>query len=245
MHDRPNPIDAHPIPSDSPLHPHGPGLPPTANQVVGVQEALCPPVPAGERPFDWDEELTQLLQTSAPHTASAASAPPAFPRPRSHNRRRPRRASPLKAWPWLQVISLSMATLTAFVVTAVSVLGAMVSYDPLKHLAASGVAPSLVHGWPLLVFGPWLVACLTVLRAALHRRRALHAWAVVVLFTAIAVTLSVTQAPKTLPGTAGAALPPAAALACFHQFIRQITLTRPRRALAHAAAHRAGTPSRP
>ncbi|WP_344494196.1 DUF2637 domain-containing protein [Streptomyces enissocaesilis] len=136
-----------------------------------------------------------------------------------------------------------MATLTAFVVTAVSVLGAMVSYDPLRHLAASGVAPGLVHGWPLLVFGPWLVACLTVLRAALHRRRALQAWVVVVLFTAIAITLSVTQAPRTLPGTAVAALPPAAALACFHQFIRQITLTRS--VLARAAAHRADTPSRP
>lgn len=242
MHDRPNPIDVHPAPSDSALHPHGPGLAPAAHRTRDAQEALCPPVPAGERPFDWDEELNQLLQTSAPHTASAV---PAFPRPRSHNRRKPRRASPLRAWPWLQVISLSMATLTAFVVTAVSVLGAMVSYDPLRHLAASGVEPGLVQGWPLLVFGPWLVACLTVLRAALHRRRAFHAWVVVVLFTAIAIALSVAQTPRTLPGTAVAALPPTAALACFHQFIRQITLTRPRRALARAAAHRADTPSRP
>ncbi len=239
MYDRPNPIDARPTPSGSPVHPHGPGLPPAANRAMDVQEAFSPPVPVVEQTFDWDEELTHLLQTSAPHTASA------FPRPRSHNRRKPGRATPLRGWSWVRVVSLSMAALTAFIVTTVGVLGAMVSYDPLTHLAAAGVAPGLVHGWPLLVFGPWVVACLSVLRAALHRRRALHAWTVVVLFTAIAVALSVTQAPRTLPGIAVTALPPAAALACFHQFIRQITLARPRHALARAAAHRAGTRGRP
>ncbi|OQQ13801.1 hypothetical protein B0675_26570 [Streptomyces sp. M41(2017)] len=90
----------------------------------------------------------------------------------------------------------------------VSVFGAVVSYDPLRHVATPTVADDLAHCWPLLVFGPWLVASLSVLRAALHRRRAAHSWVVVVLFSAFAVALCVNQADKTLTGMAVVGLPP-------------------------------------
>jgi hypothetical protein len=91
----------------------------------------------------------------------------------------------------------------------------------------------------LLLFGPWLVASLSVLRAALHRRRAAHSWFVVVLFSALAVTLCINQADKTLPGVAVAGLPSITALTCFHQLVRQITLTRPHRRPPRRRPHRA------
>ena len=190
--------------------------------------------------LDSEAELAQLLATSAPQSAPA---PAAFPRPRSHTRRKPKAAQRFQGWTWLRVVSFSLATLTAFVMTIVSVYSVMVSYDPLLYVAAPGVPADLAQGWPLLVFGPWLVASLSILRITLHRRRAPHAWAVVVFFAAIAVALCVSNAPRTLPGIAVAALPPVAALSCFHQFIRQLVLTHPthpRHTLSrHRAAHRA------
>ncbi|MFE9812684.1 DUF2637 domain-containing protein [Streptomyces sp. NPDC005548] len=120
--------------------------------------------------------------------------------------------------------SISLAALT---VAMVSVFGAVVSYDPVRYVATPTVTEDLSHCWPLLVFGPWFVASLSVLRAALHRRRATHSWAVVVLFSALAVTLCINQAGKTLTGMAVGGLPPITALTCFHQLVRQITLTRP------------------
>jgi hypothetical protein len=87
----------------------------------------------------------------------------------------------------------------------------------------------VVSWWPLLVYGPWLVASLAVLRSALHQRRAVHSWAVVLLFSAIAMLLCIAQAPRTLSDAAAAALPGLAALVCFQQIVRQITLTRPPR----------------
>jgi len=110
----------------------------------------------------------------------------------------------------------------------VSVFGGMVAYTPLTHLESgtSGVASSW---WPLLIYGPWMVASLSVLRTALHRRRALHSWCVVLLFSSLAMTLCAVQAHKTFTGLAAAALPALACLTCFQQLVRQITLTRPPR----------------
>lgn len=88
------------------------------------------------------------------------------------------------------------------------------------------------------MYGPWLVGSLSVLRAALHQRRAVHSWCVVLVFSSIAVLLCVVQAPRTVLGTAAAALPGLAALACFQQVIRQITLTRP--PMRSAPRHRVG-----
>ncbi|CAM5737039.1 hypothetical protein SALBM311S_04116 [Streptomyces alboniger] len=68
----------------------------------------------------------------------------------------------------------------------------------------------------------WIVASTP---AALHQRRALHSWFVVLLFSSVAMALCVTQAERTF--TIAAALPALASLACFQQLVRQITLTLP------------------
>jgi hypothetical protein len=117
--------------------------------------------------------------------------------------------------------------MTAMIVTTLSILGGVISYDPMRHLASLGVSPGLADWWPLLVFGPWLVASLSILRAAVHQRHVPHSWAVVVAFSAIAVYLCVAHSPKTVTGMVVTGLPPITALVSFHQLIRQITLTNP------------------
>lgn len=124
-------------------------------------------------------------------------------------------------------LSFLIAVLAAVLVSMVSVFGGLVALEPLRNVAAARTAPGLIGWWPLLVYGPWTVASLSILRAALHRRRALHSWLVVLLFTGVATVLCVTQAPRTLPDIAAAALPSLAALTCFHQLVRLITLVRP------------------
>ncbi|MFI1330152.1 DUF2637 domain-containing protein [Streptomyces sp. NPDC020845] len=203
-----------------------------------------------ESRWDLEGDLARLLQTSAPASSAASSPfdspvgspldePPerttgSFPAARSpaHVRGRGRRRRVrfrLPTMPWLQLISLIFAALTTVIVAMLSVLGGMISYGPLRYLASPSTSESMAAWWPLLVYGPWLVASLSVLRAALHRRGAAHSWAVVVLFSTIAVFLCVAHAPKDPPSMAVAGLPPVAALVSFHQLVRQITLTSPPR----------------
>ncbi|MFJ5774905.1 DUF2637 domain-containing protein [Streptomyces sp. NPDC093094] len=207
----------------------------------------------------WDpvEELAYLLQEAVP--AEPAAAPPeqvaVVPPPRSESPPGVEFSDPMEnlakitaqlppirrsaaghrkirvrkpRFKWLQTGSLVILAFVAVIVAMVSVFGGMVAYAPLQSISAgtkSGVFPQ----WPLLVYGPWMVASLSVLRTALHRRRALHSWFVVLLFSSVAIVLCVSQADKTFTGVAGAALPAVASLACFHQLVRQITLTMPPR----------------
>ncbi|MBV9022927.1 MAG: DUF2637 domain-containing protein [Streptomycetaceae bacterium] len=189
-----------------------------------------------DAPFT-DVPFTDVPFTDVPYEAYEAYAPYEFPSPPprpagSHRRRnrllrltaRLRRPGPVPLLRWL---SLLIATTTAAIVTTLSVLGGMISYDPMRHLASLGVSPGLAGWWPLLVFGPWLVASLSILRAAVHQRHVPHSWAVVVFFSAIAVYLCVAHTQKTVTGMAVAGLPPITALVSFHQLVRQITLTNP------------------
>ncbi|MGW0289591.1 hypothetical protein [Streptomyces tuirus] len=159
--------------------------------------------------------------------------PPVRDVPRRHRKVRTRKAPGV-----LRATSFLVAALAAVIGLAVSLLSGMVAYDPLRLVAVSPAARGLRHWWPLLVYGPWLVGSLSVLRAALHQRRAVHSWCVVLVFSFIAVLLCVVQAPRTVLGTAAAALPGLAALACFQQVVRQITLTRP--PMRSAPRHRVG-----
>ncbi|MCQ4085045.1 DUF2637 domain-containing protein [Streptomyces sp. RB6PN25] len=209
--------------------------------------------------WQFEADLAELLAQSTATTSGNGNAPftgaayepyeyssPA-PRPsaaRSHRRRnrllrlvaRLRRPGPVLLLRWL---SLLIATTTAAIVTMMSVLGGMISYDPMRHLASLGVSPGLAGWWPLLVFGPWLVASLSILRAAVHQRHVSHSWAVVVFFSLIAVYLCVAHAQKTVTSMAVAGLPPVTALVSFHQLVRQITLTNPPK---HALPRQRSTP---
>ncbi|MFF3432264.1 hypothetical protein [Streptomyces sp. NPDC002602] len=139
----------------------------------------------------------------------------------------------------VQTGSLFTAALVAAIATVVSILSGLAICDALRHSAAPQTAREVVNWWPLLIYGPWMVASLSILRSALHQRRALHSWSIVLLFSTLATLLCVAQAPRTIAAGAASALPAVAALACFQQLVRQITLTRPPR----QAAPRHRTPS--
>ncbi|MES4888118.1 DUF2637 domain-containing protein [Streptomyces sp. NPDC096012] len=211
----------------------------------GIYSPLIPP----ESSWDPAEELAFMLQDAIEqqpkipvarnedHFASpgpksprealvelTAELPPVKAPHRGHRkvreRQRPGRA---------RITSYFIAALVTVIASAVSIFGGLIAYDPLRFVAETRTQSSVVSWWPFLVFGPWLVASLSIVRAALHQRRAFHSWSVLLLFSAVAMTLCVAQAPKDLVDTAAAALPSFASLACFQQVVRQITLTRPPR----------------
>jgi hypothetical protein len=152
-----------------------------------------------------------------------AELPPVKAAARDHRKKRVRRRDKLLT------LSYAIAAVATVIASAVSVFGGLIAYDPLLSIAAGGTHSSVASWWPLLIFGPWLVASLSVLRHALHQRRSFHSWCVVLVFSAIAMALCVAQAPDDLMDRAAAALPSFASLACFQQLVRQITLTRPPR----------------
>jgi hypothetical protein len=173
--------------------------------------------------WDLDLEFEQLFrpppreEASAGHPTTAARV--------DRRRKRPRLVQPR----WPSVLGAVIAGISATVAAAVGVLGATVTYDPLRQLAFP-TAHGLASAWPLLVYGPWFIACLSILHAAAHRRRVRAAWIALIFFSAIAMALSIVHAPKTLTAISTAGLPPVSALAAFHLLFRQITLLHPRHA---------------
>jgi len=219
----------------------------------GPLETQLPSVPVDTLDSAWDpvEELTHLLQdavsaeqadgvprprdkvspdvglTGDPMDNLAtitAELPPIRSHPSGHRKVRVRKVR----FTWLQTVSFLIAALAAVIVSMVSVFGGIVSYVPLRHIASRTQSDTSVW-WPLLVYGPWMVASLAILRAALHQRRAAHSWAVVLLFSSVAMALCAAGAHRSFTGITAAVLPALAALACFQQLVRQITMTRPPR----------------
>ncbi|MEU0002802.1 DUF2637 domain-containing protein [Streptomyces sp. NPDC006314] len=200
----------------------------------------------------WDpvEELAYLLQEAVPAEQAATVPPPrSDPSPgadfadpmenlaqitgqlppiqRSSTGHRKSRVRKLRL-KWLEAGSFLIVAFVAVIVAMVSVFGGMVAYEPLQNITSSSKSGT-IPWWPTLVYGPWMVASLSVLRSALHQRRAVHSWFIVLLFSSVAMMLCVAQADRTFTGIAGAALPAFASLACFQQLVRQITLTMPPR----------------
>jgi hypothetical protein len=118
---------------------------------------------------------------------------------------------------------------TALIATVVCALGYLLSYGPLHHLAEPRVPQSLAQPWPVVIYGPWLAACLSLLRAALDGRRVLHSWCVVGVFSSVATALCIADVPRTTVDTIVAGLPPITAAVALHQLVRQLRLSRGQR----------------
>lgn len=180
-----------------------------------------------------DAELARLLVTAEqPAVADAQADGDQEPRTAARHRK----AAPVRAarerpagngWSWRRAAGRACVLATGSIVVTVSALGAAASYPPLYRVAADAAPPGVAQLWPLLVYGPWIAGTLSILRARTHRRRSLHAWCVVVLFAAVAMALSVVNAPTTPAGITVAALPPATIVLCFHQLVRQLDLPTP------------------
>ncbi|MFI9601880.1 DUF2637 domain-containing protein [Streptomyces sp. NPDC052043] len=209
----------------SPLEPPDAAWDPAEELAFMLQDAM--EAHRADTPLAQDEEP---VPEPAPNTplenlqAITAELPPLKEVARSHRKVRERKRPNV-----LRTTSHLIAALAAVIASSVSFFGGMVAYDPLHVVAVARMQDGIASWWPLLVYGPWLVASLSVLRAALHQRRAVHSWSVVLIFSSIAMLLCVLQAPRTIADIAAAALPALASLACFQQFVRQITLTRPPR----------------
>ncbi|MFD7706670.1 DUF2637 domain-containing protein [Streptomyces sp. NPDC059785] len=236
-------------------------------QYLGAAD-VPPAVAAPEEGWDPVEELTYLLQDAATAQQTAAVPPPRSESPpddrpdgdpidnlaqitaelppirhpsASHRKVRVRKLR----FTWLQTVSFVIAAFAAVIVSMVSVFGGIVAYVPLRN-TASGTGGGALPWWPLLIYGPWMVASLSILRTALHQRRAVHSWCVVLLFSSLAMMLCVAEADRSFTGVAAAALPAVASLACFQQLVRQITLTRPpRQRISRHRQHPAPPASRP
>ena len=151
---------------------------------------------------------------------------------RSHRRsaRRPSRRS---------VVGGLIEAATALIATVVCALGYLLSYGPLHHLAEPRVPQSLAQPWPVVIYGPWLAACLSLVRGALDGRRVVHSWCVVVVFSSVATVLCIADVPRTTVDTVVAGLPPITAAVAMHQLVRQLRLTRgQRRSAQRARRHR-------
>ncbi|WP_327316255.1 DUF2637 domain-containing protein [Streptomyces sp. NBC_01235] len=217
----------------APLEPPDTGWDPAEELAYLLQDAMpaeratVVPPPRSEPPsgVDFTDPLENLAQITA-------QLPPIR---RSSAGHRKIQVDKLR-FKWLQTGSFVIVAIVAVIVAMVSVFGAMAAYAPLQHIT-SGAKGGKIAWWPLLVYGPWIVASLSILRTALHRRRALHSWFVVLIFSSVAIMLCVAQAERTFAGIAGAALPAIASLACFQQLVRQITLTLPPRKSASRHRH--------
>jgi hypothetical protein len=181
---------------------------------VEAEQSKIPAARSGEPP-DPGFHREALVQITA-------ELPPVKAMARGHRRMRERRRDKLPT------MSYCIAAVATVIASTVSVFGGLIAYDPLLFIAGR-TESSIASWWPLLVFGPWLVGSLSILRAALHQRRAFHSWCVVLVFSSIAMAMCVAQAPDGILDRAAAALPSFASLACFQQLVRQITLTRPPR----------------
>lgn len=154
----------------------------------------------------------------------ADSVPQPAPPPRTPRKRRRVRAAEVRRE---EALGELFRTLLAVAVTVVCVLGWVLSYAPLQDLALTRVPGGLSVLWPVVVYGPWLAGCLSVLRAALDGRRALHAWSVVLAFSAVATGLCVCGVAQTVPDVIVAGLPPVAAAICLDQLARQLITRHP------------------
>ncbi|MER6251436.1 hypothetical protein ABT224_08675 [Streptomyces sp. NPDC001584] len=196
-----------------------------------LQESPAPEQPESFAHVGYDDTGDTVSAFGLVAGLRQTQAPAERPPERASNGHR-RNASRTPVATLLQTGSLFTAVLVAVIAAVVSVLSGMAICDALRHSAGLHTARDVVSWWPLLIYGPWTVASLSILRSALHQRRALHSWSIVLLFSTLATLLCVAQAPRTLAAETSSALPAIAALACFQQLVRQITLTRPPRQAA-------------
>ncbi|MGA4845316.1 DUF2637 domain-containing protein [Streptomyces sp. G5(2025)] len=208
----------------SPLtEPPDPGWDPAEELAYLLQDAIADQTPS-TAPAGEDVPATHTAVGSPLQALQdiTTELPPLRKNPQSHRKTREQRRVHL-----VRTASCAITTLVALTASAVSLFSTAVAYDPLRLIALSHTENSSVAWWPVLIFGPWLVASLSVLRAALHQRRAVHSWCVAVVFSLITMLLCVARAPMNVIDITVAALPSLASLACFQQLVRQVTLTRP------------------
>ncbi|MFH9355601.1 DUF2637 domain-containing protein [Kitasatospora sp. NPDC017646] len=124
------------------------------------------------------------------------------------------------------IVGSVIGFLTAAIVTVVCILGWAISYHPLQDVALSRLPRGLSQYWPVVVYGPWMAASLSVLRAALGGRKVANSWTVILVFAGIASGLCIVDTPSTMPEAVVAGLPPVTAVVSLQQMVRQLLVAR-------------------
>lgn len=192
-----------------------------------------PPIPSGG--WSPDQELAQMLHTAhgadpAPPPLDSRGHPRSGPGPAS--RRRSRSGFHLLAGrPRIITVAILVVLITACAVTILS-WSISYSYVQLHTIALLVLSADLAQWWPLTVYGPWLVAGLSILRASVQHRTARRSWAVLLLSSGTAVALCIGQSPQSLLAMVIVGIPPITALVCFRELVGQFS---PRNGARHAA----------
>ncbi|MFF7813420.1 hypothetical protein ACFZCF_16115 [Streptomyces sp. NPDC007945] len=100
------------------------------------------------------------------------------------------------------------------------------TYGQLSETAASVLPMNLAHWWPLTLYGPWSVAALSVLRAAVQRQPAKRSWGVLLVTSAMAVALCVSHSSRSVLAYVTLGIPPITSLVCFWELVGQFSCER-------------------
>jgi len=172
---------------------------------------------------DWDpvEELAQMLSTASDGDPAPARLD-GRPDHRSNRRRIRTESHFLDGGQRVTYVTLLIATIS---LSAVCMLGWSLtySYDQLRAIASSVLPMRLARWWPLTLYGPWLVAALSILRAAVQRRSARRSWCVILAASAMAVALCVSHSSHSNLSLVIFGIPPVTALVCFWELVGQVS----------------------
>jgi hypothetical protein len=206
---------------------------------AGVQYTWSAPATEADTLADgWDpvEELAQMLSDASaaavsPATVDPAAAPPVVRHRHRTSRRRDGEDSHFSDGG--QRVTHVTVLIAVIALVALAMLGWSItySYDQLRTIAASVLPPEFARWWPLTVYGPWLVAALSVLRAAVEQRSARRSWGIILGTSAMAVALCVSHSSRSLLALVIVGTPPVTALVCFWELVGQVSVRqRPRHA---------------
>ncbi|BBC34948.1 hypothetical protein SGFS_062420 [Streptomyces graminofaciens] len=200
------------------------GQDPDGTQPLDTQH-LCYIPDQRALPEDWDldEELAQILYT--PQGVGLVPPPPdSHRRPRRPaSRRRPRSGVHVFAGKSrIVTVAFLIATITMCAV-AMLYWSISYSYNQLHTIALIVVSEKMARWWPFTVYGPWLVAGLSIVRASVQNRTARRSWAVMLISSGTAAALCIGQSPSSLLAMVVAGFPPITALVCFRELIGQFS----------------------
>jgi Protein of unknown function (DUF2637) len=131
-----------------------------------------------------------------------------------------------------------LRTLTALLVGAIAALAFLVSFEAISAYAVQvgAFSPRLRWAAPLLVDTFTVAATLVILARSRDGARAVYAWTLVGLASAVSISLNIAHAPPHLSSRLVAALPPAALLAALELVMSEARRLRARAASADLAA---------
>ncbi|MBK9056029.1 MAG: DUF2637 domain-containing protein [Chloroflexi bacterium] len=116
-----------------------------------------------------------------------------------------------------------ISTLTGVLVFLLAAAAFLLSFDALKHLAATnGIPAGKSWIYPAIVDGAIIVFSLSVLQASLNRQHTLYPWILVGAFTVLSVILNIVHAPASFLSRVLAAIPPLALFLSFELLMGQI-----------------------